>query len=571
MQTKSEDKTLYTKKQTQALGLYLRQCTAAEIAGELGCTDRAVQRWVKNFGWAAMRDDAPAELVLRQRITYLMWVDEKSDRLLKELDVLLKHQFGEVKARGGSAKDGSNRGRPANKTKNDVSKVTAEMLAEYREQTFFKYQLKIWQTKQDDALNWMRFYLKSRQIGLTYYFAFEAFEDAIITGDNQIFLSASKKQSEIFKAYIRMFALKIGDVDLKGKDEITLSNGATFYFLSTNSRTAQGYHGHLYVDEVFWIPKFKELDDLAGGMSMHDKWRTTYLSTPSTIAHEAYPKWSGTKKDAIDISHKALKDGALGVDGIYRQVITVDDAIEGGADFFNMDKLRKKYPDADIFNNLLRCMFLDNSNAVFKIGLLMACKVDTDAWKDISKTEYRPVGNSPVWLGYDPSGEGDEAAVIAALPPARPGGAFRLIEKLRLQGESYEYQAAQIENLCHKYNVTEIAMDATGMGDPVAKLVSKFFPAVTCIIYSINTKDTLVYKTREVISGGRLLFSDDWDDVIHSFLMIKRTTTRGGRSTFGAARSKDSSHADIAMAIMNLLSLEGVDNSQKIKPMISTG
>lgn len=571
MRTKSEENTLYSKMQTQALGLYLRQCTHAEIAAELGCTDRAVQRWVKKFGWAELRDDAPAEQVLRQRIAYLMWVDEKSDRILKELDMLLKHQLGEVKVRGGTAKDGSNRGRPANKTKNDVSKITADMLTEYREQTFFDYQKKIWQTKQDDALNWMRFYLKSRQIGLTYYFAFEAFEDAVLTGDNQIFLSASKKQSEIFKAYIRLFALKIGDADLKGKDEITLSNGATFYFLSTNSRTAQGYHGHLYVDEVFWIPKFKELDDLAGGMSMHDKWRTTYLSTPSTIAHEAYPKWSGSKKDNIDITHKALKDGALGVDGIYRQMITVDDAIEGGADFFNMEKLRKKYPDSEVFDNLLRCKFLDDFNAVFKISLLMACKVDTDAWKDINQIEYRPVGNSPVWLGYDPSGEGDEAAVIAALPPSRPGGAFRLIEKLRLQGESYEYQASQIENLCHKYNVTEIAMDATGMGDPVSKLVSKFFPNVTRIIYSINTKDTLVYKAREVISGGRLLFSDDWDDVIHSFLMIKRSITRSGQSTFSAARSKDSSHADIAMAIMNLLSLEGVDNSQKIKPMVSTG
>ncbi|MGK7630792.1 terminase large subunit domain-containing protein, partial [Salmonella enterica] len=36
--------------------------------------------------------------------------------------------------------------------------------------------------------------LKSRQIGATWYFAFEAFENAVMTGDPQIFLSASKVQ-----------------------------------------------------------------------------------------------------------------------------------------------------------------------------------------------------------------------------------------------------------------------------------------------------------------------------------------------------------------------------------------
>lgn len=40
------------------------------------------------------------------------------------------------------------------------------------------------------------------------------------------------------------------DVDLKG-DPIVLPNGATLYFLGTNARTAQSYHGNLYLDEYF--------------------------------------------------------------------------------------------------------------------------------------------------------------------------------------------------------------------------------------------------------------------------------------------------------------------------------
>ncbi|WP_446668857.1 terminase large subunit domain-containing protein, partial [Klebsiella pneumoniae] len=78
--------------------------------------------------------------------------------------------------------------------------------------------------------------LKSRQIGATYYFAREALMDALITGRNQIFLSASKAQAHVFKQYIIEFAKEV-DVELKG-DPMVLPNGATLYFLGTNARTA---------------------------------------------------------------------------------------------------------------------------------------------------------------------------------------------------------------------------------------------------------------------------------------------------------------------------------------------
>jgi len=574
MENLIEENVLYTPNQTRALGLYLRQINPSEIARQIGVTDRSVQIWVKKFKWQVLRDDSPPELVMRQRMAYLMWVDEKTERQLSELDTLLKYTFGDPKlintAKTGRAKDGSRKGRPSNKMKNDVSNITLDMLANFRDETFFAYQHAIWEVKNNSELNWMRFYLKSRQIGLTYYFAFEAFEDAVLTGDNQIFLSASKKQSEIFKNYIRMFAAKIGEVELKGKDEIQLSNGATLYFLSTNSRTAQGFHGHLYIDEVFWIPRFKELDELAGGMSMHDNWRTTYLSTPSSTTHEAYVKWTGTKDQKIDISHKALKNGALGVDAIYRQIITVDDAIAGGANFFNIDRLHMKYPDKEVFDNLLRCKFLDDSSSVFGLKQLMACKVDAGDWSDVSLDKTMPVGNHPVWIGYDPSGVGDEAAVVVAMPPPNPRGAFRLIEKLRLQGASYEQQAQVIKDLTEKYNVAEIAMDTSGIGEPTAQLVEAFFPRLQRIIYSIQTKNQMVYKAREIIGAGRLLFDGGWDDVIHSFLMIKRQiTARSGQMTFTAKRTKENSHADLAMAIMHVLILEGVDPEQSVTPTIS--
>ena len=62
----------------------------------------------------------------------------------------------------------------------------------------FGYQLAWWQNSQQRT----RAILKSRQIGATYYFAREALIDALETGRNQIFLSASKAQAHIFRQYI---------------------------------------------------------------------------------------------------------------------------------------------------------------------------------------------------------------------------------------------------------------------------------------------------------------------------------------------------------------------------------
>ena len=570
---KLDENPIYNQVQTQALGLYLRQYETKEIADELEVNPRTVQQWISKFGWKKMRDDAPVELMLRQRIAYLLWIDRKHAEQLSELEMLLeqKHKRDEAavrkkrKASQGDGGNGAPRGRPNNKVKNDISGITAEMLAEFREKTFFQYQKDIREHKCNDSINEFRFYLKSRQIGLTYYFAFEAFEDAILNGDNQVFLSASRKQSEIFKNYIRRFALEIGDVELKGKDELWLSNGACLNFLSTNARTSQGFNGHLYFDEVFWIPKFQELDDLAGGMSIHAKYRTTYLSTPSTTAHEAYPKWSGPKELGIDISHKALKKGAMGVDGIFRQMITVDDAIKGGANFFNMDKLRRKYPIKSIFDNLLRCVFLDDSASFFNITALLACKTNTSKWKDVHLERERPAGDEEVLVGYDPRGGGqgegaDDAGLVVSLKPKKKGGVFRFLERIRLKGSSYEEQARAIKKITEKYNVVHLEMDVGGVGSAVAELVRKFYPSLKEVDYSPEVKRMMAYKAREIINAGRLQFGDDWDDVVHSFLMIRQHTTKASNQiTMVSNRTKKGSHADLAWAAMHVLHWEPID------------
>lgn len=109
--------------------------------------------------------------------------------------------------------------------------------------------------------------LTSLQIGMTYYCSGEALEDVDLTGNNQIFLSATTKvQAKVFRFYIRKIASTFLGVTLSNRNPITLSNGAELHFCSINCDRTQSRSGNVYIDEYFWIGGFETLADVASAM-----------------------------------------------------------------------------------------------------------------------------------------------------------------------------------------------------------------------------------------------------------------------------------------------------------------
>lgn len=452
-----------------------------------------------------------------------------------------------------------NKGERKAPDKNVFSDEAIEKLGDIFIETSFEYQ-RGWH--QAGLQHRIRNILKSRQIGATFYFAREALIDALTTGRNQIFLSASKAQAHVFKNYIIDFARQV-DVDLKG-DPIVLPNGARLIFLGTNVRTAQSYTGNLYLDEYFWIPKFQELRKVASGMSLHKKWRSTYFSTPSSLAHSAYPFWSGelfnkgrrNKADRIDLdlTHSHLSKGVLCDDGQWRQIVTVEDALSGGCNLFDLEQLQLEYSPAE-YENLLMCEFVDDQASVFPFAELQGCMVDSlDEWEDFDPYLKRPFAYRPVWIGYDPSHTGDSAGCAVIAPPVVSGGKFRVLERHQWKGMDFAAQAKSIEELTNRYVVEYIGIDATGIGQGVFQLVQQFFPAAREIRYSPEVKTALVLKAKDTISSGRLEYDTGHTDITASFMAIRKTmTASGNRSTYEASRSEEASHADVAWAIMHAL------------------
>lgn len=577
----------------RARSLYWQGWSITQIADELDRAYTTVMSWKVRGQWDDASPIARAEDAVTARFCMLVNKDSKTGQDFKEIDLLgrqmermdrrRRYDAGgnEAALNPGRSKGAKAANEAKDKAKNLITFEQAEALRADLKDSLFGHQSD-WLSSTSLRT---RMILKSRQIGATWYFARERFVRALETGNNQIFISASRAQANIFRQYIVQWVQKVCGVTLRG-DPITVQRQGPaagdepaepldpfeLHFLGTNYRTAQGYHGDVIVDECFWIYGFEELFKVASAMATQKQYTITLFSTPSTLAHEAYPMWCGDRfnhrrakaeRVRIDISHEALQGGALGLDGIWRQIVTIDDAVAKGFDLVDVAQLQLQY-SIEEFENLFRCIFLDDSQSMFPFAMMRRCMVDSwDVWKDYQPYALKPYAGE-VWLGYDPNasetGLGDDAALVAVAPPSKVGGKFRVLEKQRLKGRDFAEQAQAIQDMAGKYQVTKIGIDTTGAGKAVHQLVSKWFPTAEAITYSVQTKTAMVLKAKNVIANGRLEFDAGWLDMAMAFSAIRPEITKGGTQvTYVASRAGGTGHADLAFAVMHALQFEPFD------------
>lgn len=569
----------------EARYLYLKKYSPQEIARELGLNSpRPVYYWAEKYNWRNLLGERGIEELVALRIQALIAREGKTAEELKELDQLIERdiQYKAQRAKqlkkiaenaefddGQTDKSEKKSKKKRDQTlKNDVSHITNEMFEPFLA-SLFTYQHTL-----RNAMDYkVRILLKSRQIGATYYFAFEALENAIKTGDNQIFLSASKKQAEIFKTYIVKMARQYFNVELKG-NPIILSNGAELHFLSTNKSTAQGYHGHIYGDEFAWLRDFSEFYTVASAMATHKKWRETYFSTPSSKFHSSYQFWSGELWKGQDSKRKAVVfppesemhgAGVVCPDGAWRFVVDIEDALKGGADaLFDIEHLKQKY-STHAFNQLFMCKWVDDAHSIFDVRKLLKCAVDVAKWADFDRDKSKPLGEREVWCGYDPAHSFDGASFVVVAPPILEGEKYRVIERHQWYGQSYRYQAARIKEIYEKYNVSYIGIDTNGVGHGVFEMVQEFARSrAKEILYTPETKAGLVLKVHDLVEHNLIEWNEEEKDIPASFLMIKQSSTgSGNKITYTADRTAQNQHADVFWAISHAVNKRELNDKPK--------
>jgi len=543
----------------RAKQLYWQGYPPAEIARLMGISQNTIYSWKKRDEW----DETPAIQRVTQsidaRLCQLTAKPTKSGGDLKEMDALTRQM---KKLSEGQQAEPFKKTRTGKK-KNHFSEAQIAALREKIQDSLAWHQ-QGWFAQRGQR---NRMILKSRQIGATWYFAREALLQALRDDvqhgyqRNQIFLSASRRQAHQFRGFIQKVAEEV-DVELKGGDKILLSNGAELHFLGTSAATAQSYTGNLFFDEFFWVGNFANLRKVAGAMATLKGLTRTYFSTPSSESHEAYPFWTGKRwnekrkkasRVEFDTSWKALNSGVLCPDKTWRQIVTLQDVIDHGWEFTDLEEIQDENTP-DEYTNLYMCEFVKEGEAVFTLNQLLACSADGyDEWQDWKPYAARPLGDREVWIGYDANGStgnGDSGAISVIAPPLITGGKFRTIETRQLRGMEFEEQAKAIEDLTFKYNVRHIAIDGTGIGEAVWQLVKKFFPAAVCFIMSLSSKRTLVLKMQQVIRAGRWEYDRSEQALVSAFNAVRKITTPGGQITYDTDRARGVSHGDLAWSTM---------------------
>lgn len=345
--TITTDTTLLNDPRRQAALLFWQGFSVPQISETLNTKRATVQSWKQRDKWAETAPLTRVETTLEARLIQLYAKPDLTAHDFKVADFLARQmeRLARVNRYGQTGNEADlnpnvanrNKGEKKKPKKNFFSEEAIEKLEEIFLDQSFEYQLDWYRA---GLAHRIRHILKSRQIGATFYFAREALMRALKTGNNQIFLSASKTQAYVFREYIIQFAGLAG-VELSGDPIIIGNSGAKLIFLGTNSNTAQSHNGDLYVDEIFWIPNFQRLRKVASGMASHKHLRTTYFSTPSSLGHGAYPFWSGelfnrgrasaSERVDIDITHAALARGVACPDGQWRQIVSIEDALAGDA------------------------------------------------------------------------------------------------------------------------------------------------------------------------------------------------------------------------------------------------
>lgn len=585
----------------EARSLYWRGWGVTDVADELGLKRATVESWKQRDRW----DDAPAikkaeDCVLTKWMT-LISKESYSSADVRDIDLIGRQLERTARYNryldGGTEKDLN----PNIEARNAAPKkepkrgnhFTADQVKALRAD------LEAWcYPHQRDWLNSSslrtRMILKARQIGATEFFAREALVTALETGHNKIFLSASKAQALNFRQKIVAWAFKVTRVKLTGDPMVVTAAGedgevsepAEFHFLGTNYRTAQGYTGDFIFDEFFWVHGFEQIEAVASAVATQKHFTKTYFSTPSSISHEAYQKWTGADKNKqrskdkrieLDVSHRALKAGKLCADRIWRQIVTVLDATERGFDLIDIDEIRDDHTP-DRFANLFMCEFIDDAEAVFPIAEILKHTVDAfEKWTDVDfyglaevaavsrgrervfGQAKRPIGDAPVWIAYDPSDTGDSAGLVVVAPPQKPGDKFRVLQRFQLWGEDFEAQAELIRRLCASYNVTRIRIDATGVGRAVHQLVQAFFPTAEGIQFTADLKIDMVHKLQDTFRRGRIEIDTGATDLFAALVTIRRTVTESGRRmTYESPRNATTGHGDLAWALLMALHLEAL-------------
>lgn len=202
------------------------------------------------------------------------------------------------------------------------------------------------------AIHRERMITKTRQAGADLTFSFEALIDALVTGRNQYFIFDNIDSAAMQRAYISTLLHTVG-VKGASDDKFIFNNSVVIDFID-NDAPLCGKHGNTYFSEFAWADHCDELAHKTRVLSQHQQYRRTFYTTASP-SDTAFNLWAGVyDKDSVELSVAHLTEGVEGADGIWRQSVTIENAVKNGCSILDAERLKHHHSEYT-YDELFMC------------------------------------------------------------------------------------------------------------------------------------------------------------------------------------------------------------------------
>lgn len=387
---------------------------------------------------------------------------------------------------------------------------------------------------------------KARQIGYSLTFAYKAVKNCMLADRDQLFVSASLRQTGRNMYYCEKFIdafMKLpecGGIDLviDAKTEKRFTNGKQIICMPNNPDTIRGFPGDVLLDE-FALYKDDDktyeaiLPSITGG---HGKNKGYSLGISSTTL--------GLNNKFAEIYNDLIK-----FKDFHRGSINIYEAVERSAGRFKPDieAIRANY-DEDSFRQEYLGEFIDEQTSYFSYDLLRKCIDDYD--------ENLLKGRS--YIGVD-IGRSHDLTAIAVM--VLTGSRYYLKRIVVLKNTDFQSQFDTICQVIHEENPYHCMIDKGVIGMQLAEMLEKKYGFCEGVQFTPLFINDIVTNGKKLMEQGNFKFYDD-RELITQFHSIQRIVTPNNNVKFGSERNSKG-HSDSAWAC--LLGLFAAKNEIEVK------
>jgi phage FluMu gp28-like protein len=426
-----------------------------------------------------------------------------------------------------------------------------QQLAKIEKGFFLDYQIK-WIKDASDAM----LSEKSRRIGMTYADSYKSCRDRNMIDHRRDlwFSSADESAAYEYALYCRTWCeimeAATSEILETLEDErgykynnyvVEFPNGSRINCMSSNPRRFRSKGGDVVLDEFAWHDDPEGMLDAAMPTTTWG-FQLRILSTHNGETSRFNRIISAINKvlrgdatyDELRLLHYTLHRTTI-IDaveqGLAEKVFKLDHISPEHRDKF-IKSCRARCKDEDAWNQEYMCIPSSGESTLIPYDLYQSCE-------DANCLTMIPTG--PLFVGVDVGREKDLTVFWVA---EQVGDVLVTRQIIRLHKAPYEVQHQTGSELLRRSAVQRMAIDATGIGDPVCERLQSEFGEVRVqkVKFTSQSKDHMASLVLGRFQDKRARVPDDWK-VREAFHKIKKTVTGAGGIRYDAVRT-DEGHAD---------------------------